>query len=93
MKPTTSRTLSVVCAAGLGSTILADAAAATQTNATNLCSSQINIASTLPGGANEDPDVIAVNRFIDKTFAAALAQLPTASSLDPYHQLRPAPRE
>jgi len=51
------------------------------------CSSQIDIASLLPGGANEDPDVIAVNRFIDKTFAGALDQLPTASDLDLYHQL------
>ena len=51
------------------------------------CSSQIDIASYLPGGANEDPDVRAVNRFIDETFAAALAQLPTASSLDLYHQI------
>jgi len=56
-------------------------------NATPRCSSQIDIASYLPGGANEDPDVRAVNRFIDETFAAALAQLPTASSLDLYHQI------
>ena len=99
MKPRTSIARSVACAAGLGGMILAHAASAqtnatpsnSQTtpapNATPLCSSQIDIASLLPGGANEDPDVRAVNRFIDETFATALAQLPTASSLDLYHQI------
>jgi cytochrome c peroxidase len=90
MKPRTSIALSVACAAGLGGMILAHAASAQTPPASNAtpCSSQIDIASYLPGGANEDPDVGAVNRFIDETFAAALAQLPTASSLDLYHQIK-----
>ena len=82
----------MACAAGLGATILAHAAFAQTappqpTIPPQQCSSQIDIASTIPGGAHEDPDVAAANAFIDATFAAAVAQLPSASSLDPYHQV------
>ncbi len=97
MEPRTQLPLSVVCAAGLAATILAhpgfaqtaltDTAPTQPTIPPQQCSAQIDIASTLPGGANEDPDVAAANAFIDATFAGAVAQLPSASSLDTYHQI------
>jgi hypothetical protein len=51
------------------------------------CSAQINIASTLPGGANVNPDVTAANAYIDKVFAAAQQQAQNYASLDLYHQV------
>jgi len=47
----------------------------------------VDIASVLPGGAHEDPDVTQANSVIDTAEAAALAELPSSSSLDLYHQL------
>jgi cytochrome c peroxidase len=47
----------------------------------------VDIASYLPGGAHEDPDVARVNAEIDATEAAALAQVPSATSLDTYHRM------
>jgi cytochrome c peroxidase len=47
----------------------------------------VDIASYLPGGANEDPDVARVNTEIDATEAAALVQVPMAASLDTYHRM------
>ena len=33
----------------------------------SVCSQNVDIASLLPGGANQDPDVAAINSFIDNT--------------------------
>lgn len=46
----------------------------------------VDIASYLPGGANEDPDVVRINAEIAAAEAAAVAQVPSATSLDTYHR-------
>lgn len=82
----------VLSSALAGTVLAASVAAAQQTpdqslTAPQLCSAQINIASTLPGGANEDPDVAQANAEIDKVFAGALQEAQSPASLDLYHQV------
>src|SRR6266850_3609513 len=50
------------------------------------CSSNIDIASYLPGGAHEDPDVRRVNADIDATFTNALIQATSSPPADQFHQ-------
>jgi cytochrome c peroxidase len=52
-----------------------------------ICSSNVNIASLLPGGAHEDPDVVIGTAFITLTEQTLLQQVAQASSLDLYHQI------
>jgi cytochrome c peroxidase len=52
-----------------------------------VCSRNVNIASLLPGGAHEDPDVATAAAFINLTESTALQQVEQASSLDLYHQI------
>ncbi len=52
----------------------------------DFCSSNIDIASYLPGGAHEDPDVVRVNAEIDATFSNALFQATSAPPPDQFHQ-------
>ena len=52
-----------------------------------VCSRNVNIASLLPGGAHEDPDVVTAAAFITLTEQTALQQVEQASSLDLYHQI------
>src|SRR6266404_8501366 len=52
----------------------------------DFCSSNIDIASYLPGGAHEDPDVVRVNAEIDATFTNALFQAMSSPPPDQYHQ-------
>ena len=47
------------------------------------CSSNIDIASYLPGGSHEDPDVRRVNADIDATFTNALIQATSSPPADP----------
>src|SRR6266403_3722964 len=53
------------------------------------CSSNIDIASYLPGGAHEDPDVRQVNADIDATFSNALIQATSSPPADQFHQRQP----
>ena len=53
----------------------------------SLCSRNVNVASLLPGGAHEDPDVVTANAFITLTEQLSLQQVAQASSLDQYHQI------
>ena len=53
----------------------------------SVCSRNVNIASLLPGGANEDPDVVTAAAFITLTESSTLEQVAQASSLDLYHQI------
>src|SRR5437867_343942 len=50
-------------------------------NSLDVCSSSVDIASLLPGGAHEDPDVAATAAEAEANFAAALAQVPSAQDL------------
>src|SRR6266436_947037 len=50
-------------------------------NGLDVCSSSVDIASLLPGGANPDPDVVATVAEAEANFAAALAQVPAALDL------------
>lgn len=52
-----------------------------------LCSGNVNVASFLPGGAHEDPDVVTGVAFITLTEQEALQQVMQASSLDLYHKI------
>jgi cytochrome c peroxidase len=47
----------------------------------------VNIASLLPGGAHEDPDVVTAAAFITLTEQTLLQEVAQASSLDQYHQI------
>jgi cytochrome c peroxidase len=47
----------------------------------------VNIASKLPGGSSEDPDVAAANAFIALTESESLQQVQQSSSLDMYQQI------
>jgi len=82
-----------VLASVLAGTMVATSAAAAEPapdksrTTPQFCSVQIDIASTLPGGKHEDPDVKRVNAEIDKIFAAALKKAQNAAALNPYHQL------
>src|SRR5882762_7711658 len=53
----------------------------------SVCSRNVNIASLLPGGAHEDPDVATAAAFITLTEQIALQEVAQASALDPYHQI------
>jgi cytochrome c peroxidase len=52
-----------------------------------VCSGNINVASLLPGGAHEDPDVVTGVAFITLTEQSLLQQVEQAPSLDLYHQI------
>jgi cytochrome c peroxidase len=52
-----------------------------------VCSRNVNIASFLPGGAKEDPEVATAASFITLTEQSLLQQVAQASSLDLYHQI------
>jgi cytochrome c peroxidase len=52
-----------------------------------ICSRNVNVASLLPGGAHEDPDVATAASFITLTEDNLLQEVGQASSLDLYHQL------
>jgi cytochrome c peroxidase len=52
-----------------------------------VCSGNINVASYLPGGAHEDPDVAAENSFITFTEQTSLQEVAQSSSLDLYHKI------
>jgi cytochrome c peroxidase len=71
-------TLTTVTALLFGLTIPRRTASAQSTPPPlDICSKSVNIASLLPGGANEDPDVAAANALIDSQFAAAQFQIQT----------------
>jgi cytochrome c peroxidase len=53
----------------------------------SVCSRDVNIASLLPGGAHEDPDVATAAAFITLTEQTLLQEVAQASSLDLYHQI------
>jgi cytochrome c peroxidase len=53
----------------------------------SVCSQNVNIASLLPGGANEDPEVVTAAAFITLTESVTLQQIAQASSLDLYQQI------
>jgi len=53
----------------------------------SVCSRNVNIASLLPGGSHEDPDVVAAVQFITLTESNLLQQVAEASSLDLYHKI------
>ena len=52
-----------------------------------VCSRNVNVASLLPGGAHEDPEVASAGAFITLTESTALQEVMQASSLDLYHQI------
>jgi cytochrome c peroxidase len=47
----------------------------------------VDIASLLPGGAHEDPDVVTAASFITLTESTLLQEVAQASALDQYHQI------
>jgi cytochrome c peroxidase len=53
----------------------------------SVCSRNVNIASLLPGGAHEDPDVVTAIAFITLTESNLLQEVAQASSLDLYHKI------
>lgn len=53
----------------------------------SVCSQNVDIASLLPGGANQDPDVAAINSFIDNTESNLIQQVSSATPLDQYQQI------
>jgi cytochrome c peroxidase len=73
--------------AGLESRAKAKPKATTPTFPFSVCSQDINIASLLPGGANEDPDVVTAVAFITLTESNLVQQVAQASALDLYHQI------
>jgi cytochrome c peroxidase len=52
-----------------------------------VCSGNVNVASLLPGGANEDSDVATAGAFITLTEQTLLQQVADSASLDLYHQI------
>jgi len=52
-----------------------------------ICSGNVNIASKLPGGANEDPDVVIGGVFITLTESELLQQVEESASMDLYHKV------
>jgi cytochrome c peroxidase len=52
-----------------------------------ICSGNVNVASLLPGGAHEDPDVATGVAFITLTEQELLQQVAQASTLDLYHKI------
>src|SRR5260370_18197812 len=53
----------------------------------SICSQNVNVASFLPGGANEDPDVATAAAFITLTESNLIQEVNQAPSLDLYHQI------
>jgi len=53
----------------------------------SICSGNVNIASYLPGGAHEDPDVATANSEIALIEAESLQQVADSASLDLYHKI------
>jgi cytochrome c peroxidase len=53
----------------------------------SVCSRNVDVASLLPGGAHEDPEVATAGAFITLTEQNLLQQVAQASSLDQYHQI------
>jgi cytochrome c peroxidase len=53
----------------------------------SICSQNVDVASLLPGGAHEDPEVATAGAFITLTEQSLLQQVAQASSLDQYHQI------
>ena len=53
----------------------------------SICSGNVNVASLLPGGAHEDPDVVTGAAFITLTEDLALQEVAQASTLDLYHKI------
>src|SRR5258708_3933376 len=53
----------------------------------SVCSGNIDSLSLLPGGANEDPEVVTAGAFITLTESSLIQQVAQASSLDQYHQI------
>jgi cytochrome c peroxidase len=53
----------------------------------SVCSRNVNVASLLPGGTNEDPDVAIGVAFITLTEQTLLQQVADSSSLDLYHKI------
>ena len=72
-------TLTIACATVLGAVLFTHIACAQ--NGLDVCSSSVDIASLVPGGANPDPDVVATVAEAAANFAAALAQVPAALDL------------
>ena len=64
-----------------------EAAQATTIPPFSVCSGNVNVASLLPGGAHEDPDVAETNSFITLTEDQALQEVAQSSSLDLYHKI------
>jgi cytochrome c peroxidase len=85
MQRGTWRVVAGVCAMVLGAVGFAHAASTGK--GLDLCSSKIDIASLLPGGGNEDPDVAATNAETQANFAAALAQMRSSPPEDLLGQL------
>ena len=52
-----------------------------------ICSGNVNVASFLPGGAHEDPDVAKLIADIGLIESTALQQVADSSSLDMYHKI------
>jgi cytochrome c peroxidase len=53
----------------------------------SICSGNVDVASLLPGGAHEDPEVATAGAFITLTEQSLLQQVAQAPSLDQYHQI------
>jgi cytochrome c peroxidase len=53
----------------------------------SICSRNVNAASLLPGGANEDSEVATAAAFITLTETSLIQQVAQAPSLDLYHQI------
>jgi cytochrome c peroxidase len=53
----------------------------------SICSRNVDVASLLPGGAHEDPEVATALAFVTLTEQSLLQQVAQASSLDQYHQI------
>lgn len=69
------------------SEIRSDATTTTPIPPFSICSSNINVASLLPGGAHEDPEVATAVSFINLTESQALQEVADSSSLDLYHKV------
>src|SRR5438445_4705897 len=85
MRRRTLITLTIACATVLGAVVFTYTAYAQ--NSLDVCSSSVDIASLLPGGAHVDPDVAATVAEAAANFAAALAQVPSAHDLSTQMQV------
>ncbi|MDB5218174.1 MAG: Cytochrome c peroxidase family protein [Myxococcaceae bacterium] len=73
------------CSGSGGSNATAQQGATGQVGSPTACQT-FDILATLPPSPSEDPDVTAVNAFIDATEAAAILQAQNPGALDAYHQ-------